>query len=276
MAVEIDREEMERAAALARGAGPLARAGHLLFRWRSFTPVPLLAVALPLLWRSRGAPHAAAWPWAGLLLCALGQALRAWVLGQVPDGTSGQNEALIATELNTRGPYAHTRNPLYLGNFLITLGLTCVSHEPWLGLAVALLFGLQYRAIIAAEEAFLRARFGAAYDAFCAQVPRFWPRLSPAPAAAPAPWSGRRALRKEHNPAAAWLLVALLLLALDRLAAGLAAGVPRTPGALGLWPFLGATGAVLVLYLGVKAWKHAWLSGGFTADLRRRLRELAR
>src|SRR3979409_1726823 len=112
----------------------LERAGRLLFRWRSFTPVPLLLVAVPLLWRSRG-PASPLWFVEGLALCVAGQALRAWVLGQVPDGTSGQNEKLIATSLNTSGPYAHTRNPLYLGNLGITLGLCLVAHEP-------LLFGL--------------------------------------------------------------------------------------------------------------------------------------
>src|SRR5207237_3321375 len=109
-------------------AGPnpgwLEHAGKLLFRWRSFTPVPLLILAVPLLWRSRGG-GGPGWVAAGSALCVAGEALRAWVIGQVPDGTSGQNERLIATGLNTAGPYALTRNPLYLGNLLITLGL-CV------------------------------------------------------------------------------------------------------------------------------------------------------
>src|SRR5207302_2347336 len=99
-------------------------------------------------------------------LCAAGQALRAWVLGQVPDGTSGQNEVLIATQLNTSGPYAHTRNPLYLGNLFITLGLCALTHQPLLLLLVALLFWAQYAAIIAAEERFLRDKFGPAFDEY--------------------------------------------------------------------------------------------------------------
>jgi protein-S-isoprenylcysteine O-methyltransferase Ste14 len=170
----------------------LERAGRALFRWRSFTPLLLAAVALPLLW-TRGGPASAAWTAAGLLLCIAGQTLRAWVLGQVPDGTSGQNEKLIATSLNTTGPYALTRNPLYLGNLAITLGLCLIAHDALLLVVVALLFALQYRAIIAAEEGFLRERFGAAYDAWCARVPRFWPRLAK-PDKGP-PWDVRRALR---------------------------------------------------------------------------------
>ena len=236
------------------------RAGGVLFRWRSFTPVPVVLLAVPLIWLGRG-PSSPLWLWSGLLLCALGQALRAWVLGQVPDGTSGQNERLIATALNTAGPYAHTRNPLYLGNLGITLGLCLVSHSWLLFALVGALFALQYRAIIAAEEGFLRSRFGAAYDEFCARVPRFWPALRARGAATERPWDWRRALKKEHNPAAAWGLLALLFVALDHQRRA---------------PYLWAGGAVVLLWLSVKAWKHQWLSGGFTRDLRRRLRETAR
>jgi protein-S-isoprenylcysteine O-methyltransferase Ste14 len=236
----------------------LEQAGRFLFRWRSFTPVPLLLVAIPLLWRSRGPAHPA-WLAGGAALCLLGQALRAWVLGQVEDGTSGQNETLIAEQLNTQGPYALTRNPLYLGNLCITLGLCLIAHDPWLLAIVAILFAVQYRAIIAAEERFLRERFGAGYDGYCARVPRFWPRLGNA--AAPRPWSWQRALKKEHNPAAAWMALAIVLVALDH--------TPR-------WPYAAVLAALGAGWLCVKGWKHRWLRGGFTEDLRRRLREGSR
>ena len=234
--------------------------GRFLFRWRSFTPVPLLLLAAALLWRNRG-PASPLWLASGLVLCVLGQALRAWVLGQVPDGTSGQNEKLIAVQLNTSGPYALTRNPLYLGNLGITLGLALIAHDPLLLVAVAALFALQYRAIIAAEEDFLRSRFGPEFDAWCARVPRFWPRLS-APRS-PRAWDWRRALKKEHNPAAAWLAIAIGLRWLDH---------ARGPH----WPYALALAGVAAAWLAVKSWKHRWLSGNFLADLRRRLRETAR
>ena len=220
----------------------------------------LVLVAIPLLWRSRG-PASPLWFAAGLGLCLAGQALRAWVLGQVPDGTSGQNEKLIATSLNTEGPYALTRNPLYLGNLGIALGLCLMAHDLWLLSIVALLFAVQYRAIIAAEERFLRDRFGAEYDAWSARVPRFWPRLGAA--ASTRPWDFRRALRKEHNPAAAWIALALVLAVRDH---------PAGP----IWPYASELGAVVALWLAVKGWKHRWLQGNFISDFRRRVRETAR
>jgi protein-S-isoprenylcysteine O-methyltransferase Ste14 len=246
----------------------LEKAGRLLFRWRSFTPVPLLVVAALLIWRSRG-PASPWWLVAGLLLCVLGQALRAWVLGQVQDGTSGQNEKLIAVALNTTGPYALTRNPLYLGNFGIVVGLCLVAHDPVLLVVATVLFALQYRAIIAAEEDFLRGRFGAGFDAYCARVPRFWPKirghhtdLRTAQMSKVSPeFDWRRALRKEHNPAAAWIGLAIVFVALDH---------ERK------WPYAIALAATAIAWLSVKGWKHRWLKGGFAEDLRRRLRESAR
>ena len=72
------------------------RLGGVLFRWRSFTPLLLAPLAVAALWSNRGAASPL-WIAAGFALCALGQALRGWVLGQVPDGTSGQNEVLIVS-----------------------------------------------------------------------------------------------------------------------------------------------------------------------------------
>jgi protein-S-isoprenylcysteine O-methyltransferase Ste14 len=252
----------------------MERIGQVLFRWRSFTPLPLLLVAVPLLWRSRGG-GGPAWTAAGIGLCAAGQALRAWVLGQVPDGTSGQNERLIATELNTSGPYARTRNPLYLGNLLITLGLCVVAHDPILLALVAVLFAAQYRAIIAAEEQFLRARFGAPFEEYRARVPRFLPRLR-AHGAGSGPWSWRRALRKEHNPLAAWAALVVLLLASDQVVRARTAGSPATLRGYGLVPYAALLLGIIAGWLAVKGWKHRWARGGFTEDLRRRLRETAR
>src|SRR5687767_14649809 len=113
--------------------GAAAQLGGALFRFRSFTPVPVIAITVALLWRSRagegpgGATLDMALNAVGVGVALLGQALRFYTLGLVREGTSGQGAVLQATHLNTRGPYAHVRNPLYVGNLGICLGLLLIA-----------------------------------------------------------------------------------------------------------------------------------------------------
>jgi len=82
-------------------------------------------------------------------------------------------------ELTMSGPYAHTRNPLYLGSMLIAAGFA-VALLSWLvALVLAVGFAVIYIPVIASEERFLRATFPA-FDAYCSRVPRLIPRLTPA------------------------------------------------------------------------------------------------
>ncbi|MHB8879723.1 MAG: methyltransferase family protein [Myxococcaceae bacterium] len=233
--------------------------GRVLFRFRSFTPVPVLAALALLLWRSRVAPGPGGagvdmlLNVAGLLISTAGQALRFYTLGQVPEGTSGQGSALQATTLNTRGPYAHVRNPLYLGNLGIVLGLMLIAHDPWVYLGGLGFFFFEYYFIIRAEEGFLRGQFGARFDDYCAKVPRWVPRQSPAfPGELRAGFDVRRALKKEHNPFAAWASGALVLIGWE-----LAARGALSPERLALLVSLEAV--VLVSFAVIKAYKRGWL-----------------
>ncbi|MBS1150207.1 MAG: phospholipid methyltransferase [Myxococcaceae bacterium] len=238
---------------------PTLSLGRVLFKFRSITPLPVVALLLWLLWRSRGA----AGPGGPLVdellevtgagLCVLGESLRLYVTGWVPDGTSGQNDRLEAVVLNTRGPYAFVRNPLYLGNLALVLGLLLVAHDPLVyALGLGFFFG-EYFFIIRAEEDFLRGRFAHAFDDYCAKVPRWIPRRSPAfPGALRAgSFDWRRALKKEHNPTMAWITGLVALLAWESWARH---GVqPATLGVLATLE-LGA----LMAFLGIKSWKHGW------------------
>ena len=152
--------------------------GTALFRFRSFTPVPIIAAVAWLLWRSRGAPGPGgpavdAWLNAvGLAVAAAGQALRFYTLSLVREGSSGQGAVLESTHLNTQGPYAHVRNPLYVGNLGIVLGLLLMAHDPWAyAVTLGFFFG-EYHFIIRAEERFLLEQHGDAYRDFLARVPR--------------------------------------------------------------------------------------------------------
>jgi len=84
-------------------------------------------------------------------------------------------------ELAVTGPYAHTRNPLYLGSMLIAFGFAGASRSVWILLVLAILFVFIYAPTIRSEEEFLRGKFSG-FNEYARQVPRLFPRLTPAPA----------------------------------------------------------------------------------------------
>jgi len=86
--------------------------------------------------------------------------------------------------LTVFGPYAYTRNPLYLGSAILTAGLAIAAHS-WISAALLLgYFALFYSMVMRNEEEELRRHFGAVYDDYAHAVPLFLPRLTPAPMAA--------------------------------------------------------------------------------------------
>lgn len=233
--------------------------GNVLFRFRSFTPVPVLVLLGWRLARSRGVagPGGAEVDMVldglGLLVALAGQALRFYTLGMVSEGTSGQGAELEATTLNTRGPYARVRNPLYLGNLGICLGLLLIAHDPYVYAGGLLFFFGEYFFIIRAEESFLREKFGEVYEEYLRQVPRWVPRLAPAyPGSLRARLDLGRALKKEYNPFAAWATGGVLLLGWELHARG-----GLTEHALAL--LVSVESMVLLSYAIIKAYKRGWL-----------------
>jgi protein-S-isoprenylcysteine O-methyltransferase Ste14 len=79
--------------------------------------------------------------------------------------------------LTTSGPYAYTRNPLYLGSLIIGAGFAVAARSGWIAAAMAALFLAIYMPVIRSEEAYLRRAFPE-FDAYAARVPRLLPRLS--------------------------------------------------------------------------------------------------
>jgi len=180
----------------------LEYSGRWLFRWRSFLPLIVLAAAIPALIDHRfpAGSHALQEWWNVLCLTVAlsGQLLRFYTVGQVPRRTSGRNRReQVAESLNTTGIYSAVRNPLYLGNCLIWLGLAAVPQSLALWLIVALLFWLYHERIILAEEAFLERRFGEEFRQWAAVTPVFLPRFSRWRAAV-LPFSFRHALGREY------------------------------------------------------------------------------
>lgn len=81
-------------------------------------------------------------------------------------------------ELAVAGPYAVTRNPLYLGSAILAAGFVIAGHSWWAGLLVAVYFAVFYYAVMRNEEEDLHERFGAEFDAYARRVPLFFPRIS--------------------------------------------------------------------------------------------------
>ena len=131
-------------------------------------PLGFLTAAVYLVEVARRPPHPTAIAWS-LALVLPGLALRA-----AASGTVKKNQELTVT-----GPYAHTRNPLYLGSSLIAAGFAVALLSWPVALLLAFGFAAVYIPVIASEERFLRATFPV-FDVYCRSVPRFIPRLTPA------------------------------------------------------------------------------------------------
>ena len=132
-------------------------------RWR--VPLGFLCGAL-FLWFARPS-------WLTLTIgggvALIGLALRAWSAGHIRKNA----------ELATSGPYSYTRNPLYLGSFLLGVGFTIAAGQPWLALLFAALFLGIYYPVMRVEAADLARLFGEDYENYARAVPLFLPRLSP-------------------------------------------------------------------------------------------------
>jgi protein-S-isoprenylcysteine O-methyltransferase Ste14 len=190
------------------GDRPLAeRVGRFLFKHRGVLPVPLILLLFLL-----GDPRP--WSWAvGLPLVLLGEALRFWGVGHAGGATRARD--LRAHALCTRGPFAHVRNPLYLGNTLMALGTATVGGVWFLMAAQPFLYTVYYYLIIRYEEPFLVREFGADYACYRREVRRFIPRLKPYPVRSGRDFSARDALFNERRTLTGQGVVLACLLALD-------------------------------------------------------------
>lgn len=155
----------------------------------------------------------------GIGVAMAGQALRVAVIGYVYIIRGGRNQRVYAEDLVTGGFFAHARNPLYLGNFLVLLGLFIIYNNLWVYALGIAFFGLGYAAIVAAEEAYLKEKFGDAYLAYARDVPRWIPRLRGVRRSLSGMrFNWRRVLLKEYGSTYAWTAGAIALLTAETLA----------------------------------------------------------
>jgi len=158
----------------------MVRSGTFLFRWRSYLPLLFLPVFVLALdnFNYLGESETLDLLWEVFCgaVAASGLSLRALTVGYVPAHTSGRNTTQQkAGTLNTTGMYSIVRHPLYLGNFLIWLGVALFAHTWWLVLIAILAFWVYYERIMFAEEEFLRKTFGAEFEEWAGRTPAVVP-----------------------------------------------------------------------------------------------------
>jgi protein-S-isoprenylcysteine O-methyltransferase Ste14 len=149
-------------------------------------------------WFSQPSPASLLW---GVPVSLAGLALRGWAAGCL-----AKNQRLA-----TGGPYAHARNPLYIGTLLVAAGLAIASQSAWLALLFAVVFLFIYLPVIQLEEQHLRHIFPE-YEAYARHVPALWPRLRPAPEAGKMPFRWSLYRKNQEYQAALGFTAGLLLL----------------------------------------------------------------
>tara|TARA_A100001015_G_scaffold161557_1_gene179602 strand:+ start:948 stop:1700 length:753 start_codon:yes stop_codon:yes gene_type:complete len=164
----------------------LKQQGDFLFKYRSYFPLLFIALAFTAIaYRHQ---HSYAYSSTVLLISEFMQSIaiyvglfgfliRVYTIGFTPKNTSGRNtkEGQIADELNTKGLYSLTRNPLYVGNFFMWMGTVLFTVVIWFFVLFVFIFWLYYERIIYAEEVFLREKFGNNYLNWAEKTPIFIP-----------------------------------------------------------------------------------------------------
>lgn len=176
----------------------LEHTGNYLFRFRSYLPLVLVLLFIAA-FNYYQVPQNKKWDFICLTISFVGLGIRIVTVASVPKETSGRNtQDQKADSLNTTGMYSLVRHPLYLGNFIIWLGLSLFLRLWWFTLLISLIFCLYYERIIFAEEEFLRRKFGSEFLSWTDKIPAFFPKLRnwQRPNF---PFSIKTALRKEYH-----------------------------------------------------------------------------
>ena len=158
-----------------------ARFGAVMFRNRSWLPVPFLVVAL------LAPAHPSVTNWiAGAVLIVIGESIR--LAGVSAAGTVTRRRSREVERLVTYGIFRWVRNPLYVGNFFIWMGFVVISGVMWFLPIAIVLFAIEYSLIVAYEEGVLESIFGREYLEYKKTTPRWFPRPPTQPERGPHDW----------------------------------------------------------------------------------------
>ena len=231
----------------------LEQNGNWLFRRRSWLPLLLYPAALLAMYHHPEVTHCFmahdGWGLFCLAVSLTGLLVRALTIGFTPQGTSGRNTGQqVAESLNETGMYSLVRHPLYLGNYLMWLGLLLFTGLWWFVLICSLIYWLYYERIIYAEEAFLRRQYGARYEVWALRTPAFLPRLS-GWVVPPLAFSLRNVLKREYNGMFAVVASLTLLHAISHQLVSEEMGVAALLSVKPLWLVVFTIGSVTFLVL---------------------------
>jgi hypothetical protein len=149
----------------------------------------------------------------GLLITCTGQGIRGLTIGLAYIVRGGKEGKPYADGLVTEGIFRHCRNPLYVGNILMLLGVGILANSVFYVAFMMPLFSFIYQAIVLAEEDFLRKKFGAGFDNYCRDVNRWWPSMQGiGNTLRSMEFNWKRWILKEHTTQFIWLLGICLLL----------------------------------------------------------------
>ncbi|MCX8019805.1 MAG: isoprenylcysteine carboxylmethyltransferase family protein [Chitinophagaceae bacterium] len=147
------------------------------------------------------------WPLTiGLCITITGQLIRGLTIGLAYIIRGGRQGKPFAETLVTDGLFSHCRNPLYVGNILMLLGMGILANSLYFTIMVFPVFVFIYHAMVLAEEDFLRKKFGAEYEAYCKRVNRWLPDLRKLNhTLSSMKFNRKRWIRREHTTQYIWL-----------------------------------------------------------------------
>jgi protein-S-isoprenylcysteine O-methyltransferase Ste14 len=181
----------------------LEKEGNWLFKHRGQLPLILFLLAIPAVFTTSyeelSPMQTKALNYTAYFLSILGFWVRSYTIGTTPRGTSGRNtEEQVAEQLNHSGIYSTVRHPLYLGNYLMWIGIVLFTKNIEFTIIVSLMYWLYYERIMFAEERFLERKFGQSYLDWAKGVPAFIPRFSSFSKSS-IPFSIKSVLRREYS-----------------------------------------------------------------------------
>ncbi len=182
-----------------------------LFKYRSYTPIPFLILSIAYI-------NANVWSIIiGFLVALSGEFIRLWGVswaGSETRTTGGVGGSFLIIS----GPFARARNPLYIGNILLYIGLGLMSFAlfPYLQIVGLVFFYIQYSLIVSEEEKYLQKTFGQEFENYIKNVPRFFPRLTKYKAGnvEQPPFNLKAGLKSEKRSLQAFGIVALTIILL--------------------------------------------------------------